>query len=307
MRAPKLIWDGVPGCGSLRSRADPHRPLEMDDQQMTQTTTSSQINVHDAFPRIAALHRRPVSQIVIPARLASTRLPEKLLLRETGKTVLQHTYESARGAARPSSIVVAVDSERLHKEVQSFGGLAVLTDPDLPSGTDRVAAVARQCSQTDIFINVQGDEPEISGAAIDLVAQLLEDHPEADVATLAAPIRQRERLDDPACVKVVRDHRGRALYFSRSPIPHARSWDDALLNCDPPAFLQHIGIYGYRRKFLLELAALPESPLEQLEKLEQLRFLQAGCEIIVGLVDQPTRGIDTWNDYRAFVRRRCGC
>ena len=302
---------------------------------MTQATTPSQINLHETFPRIAVLSspaqstgtallpnnlssaisstagalssHRPVSQIVIPARLASTRLPEKLLLRETGKTVLQHTFESARAAVRPSSIVVAVDSARLEKEVQNFGGAAVLTDPELPSGTDRVAAVARQTPGCDVFINVQGDEPEISGKAIDLVAQLLEEHPEADVATLAAPIRNRERLDDPACVKVVCDHSGRALYFSRSTIPHARSWDDALLNCDPPAFLQHIGIYGYRRAFLMNLANLPASPLEQLEKLEQLRFLQAGRTIIVGIVSEPTQGIDTWNDYRAFVRRRCGC
>jgi len=245
--------------------------------------------------------------IVIPARLASTRLPEKLLLRETGKTVLQHTYEAARMAVRPKGIMVAVDSPRLQREVESFGGAAMLTDPDLPSGTDRVAAVARHLPQAAAFINVQGDEPEISGAAIDLVAQLLEENPQADVATLAAPIRQRERLNDPACVKVVCDHRQRALYFSRSAIPHARSWDDALLAANPPSFLQHMGIYGYRREFLAKLSHLPASPLEQLEKLEQLRFLQAGCEIVVGIVPEPTQGIDTWNDYRAFVRRRCGC
>lgn len=247
------------------------------------------------------------TQIVIPARLASTRLPEKLLLRETGKTVLQHTYEAARTAARPASIIVAVDSDRLQTEVHAFGGQSVLTDPELPSGTDRVAVVARQFSEIDAFINVQGDEPEISGAAIDLVAELLEQHPDADVATLAAPIRHRERLDDPSCVKVVCDHRGHAMYFSRSTIPHARSWDDQHLRSDPPAFLQHMGIYGYRRDFLLQLANLPPSPLEQLERLEQLRFLQAGCKIVVGIVAQPTQGIDTWNDYRAFVRRRCAC
>jgi 3-deoxy-manno-octulosonate cytidylyltransferase (CMP-KDO synthetase) len=195
----------------------------------------------------------------------------------------------------------------LQQEVEAFGGQAFLTDPALPSGTDRVAAVAREMSDTEVFVNVQGDEPEIAGAAIDLVTQLLEEHPEADVATLAAPIRDAERLNDPACVKVVCDHRGRALYFSRSTIPHARSWDDALLGCDPPAFLQHMGIYAYRREFLLNLGALPPSPLEQLEKLEQLRFLQAGRTIVVGQVAQPTQGIDTWNDYRAFVRRRCGC
>ena len=281
---------------------------------MTQTANPSHIN-SSGFPRLANLSHadsdaggvRLKSQIVIPARLASTRLPEKLLLRETGKTVLQHTYEAAQSASRPISIVVAVDSQRLQSEVAGFGGQSLLTDPDLPSGTDRVAAVAKQYADIEAFINVQGDEPEISGAAIDLVAELLEKHPDADVATLAAPIRQRERLEDPSCVKVVCDHRGHAMYFSRSTIPHARSWDDKHLSSDPPAFLQHMGIYGYRRDFLLQLADLPPSPLEQLERLEQLRFLQAGCKIVVGVVAEPTQGIDTWNDYRAFVRRRCAC
>ena len=279
---------------------------------MTQIAQALNATSSAHFPRLATLASQPQrsalsSQIVIPARLASTRLPEKLLLRETGKTVLQHTYEAAQAARLPGGIIVAVDSPRLASEVAAFGGRAILTDPDLPSGTDRVACVARQCSDIELFINVQGDEPEIAGEAIDLVTSLLEQHPEADVATLAAPIRNRERLDDPSCVKVVCDHAGRAMYFSRSTIPHARSWDDALLSCDPPAFLQHMGIYGYRRDFLLRLGQLPPSSLEQLERLEQLRFLQAGCTIVVGQVPHPTQGIDTWNDYRAFVRRRCAC
>jgi 3-deoxy-manno-octulosonate cytidylyltransferase (CMP-KDO synthetase) len=248
------------------------------------------------------------SQIVIPARLASTRLPEKLLLRETGKTVLQHTFESASRATRPNGIIVAVDCEKLESAVRGFGGRTVLTDAALQSGTDRVAAVARQMPDVDVFVNVQGDEPEISAEAIDTVTYLLEANPHADVATLAAPIRDRKRLEDPACVKVVRDHRGRALYFSRSPIPHARSWDESLLRSDPPAFLQHIGIYAYRRSFLLKLDELPVSPLEQLEKLEQLRFLQAGSEIVLGVIDHAPKGIDTWNDYREFVKRQsCEC
>ena len=303
---------------SAPASANGLRSPDMDVFQMTQTAKAAHSSSLD-FPRLASLtgerstagretHRGGLkTQIVIPARLASTRLPEKLLLRETGKTVLQHTYEAARSATRPVNIIVAVDSQRLQAEVHGFGGEAILTDPELPSGTDRVAVVARHHPDTDAFINVQGDEPEISGMAIDLVAELLEQHPDADVATLAAPIRQRERLEDPSCVKVVCDHRGHAMYFSRSTIPHARSWDDQHLNCNPPAFLQHMGIYGYRRDFLLQLAELPPSPLEQLERLEQLRFLQAGCKIVVGVVPEPTQGIDTWNDYRAFVRRRCAC
>lgn len=260
----------------------------------TSTTSDPQ-----GFPRLHCC-----SQIVIPARLASTRLPEKLLLRETGKTVLQHTYESAKLATRPMGVTVAVDCERLAKTVHEFGGTPVLTDPELPSGTDRVAAVAAHMSDVDVFVNVQGDEPEISAEAIDLVAELLETNPAAEVATLAAPIRDRDRLADPACVKVVRDSQGRAMYFSRSPIPHARSWDDAMLQRDPPVFLQHIGIYAYRRDFLLRLNEVPESLLEPIEKLEQLRFLEAGATIMVGLVDHALKGIDTPDDYRAFVQRQ---
>ena len=178
-----------------------------------------------------------------------------------------------------------------------------MTDPALPSGTDRVAMVAKQMPEVDIFVNVQGDEPEISAEAIDQVISLLEDNSRADVATLACPIRERERLEDPASVKVVCDIHGRALYFSRSPIPHARSWDEKALTADPPLFLHHMGIYAYRRQFLMQLDSLPRSPLEEMEKLEQLRFLQAGYQIMVGVCCQAPKGIDTPADYREFVKR----
>lgn len=226
------------------------------------------------------------------------------MLCETGKTVLQHTFESASRARTPQGITIAVDCQRLLSAVQQFGGSAVLTGADLQSGTDRVAEVAAQMPEIDLFVNVQGDEPEISAEAIDSVTRLLVANPSAQVATLAAPIRDRNRLDDPACVKVVCDVNGRALYFSRSPIPHARSWDESLLNKHPPMFLQHIGLYAYRREFLLGLKHLPPSPLEQLEKLEQLRFLQAGCQIMVGIIEHAPKGIDTAADYRGFVKRQ---
>lgn len=243
------------------------------------------------------------SLIVIPARMASTRLPRKMLLRETGKTLIQHTYEAACSARRPSDVCVATDHEEIYQEVQRFGAQACMTDPALPSGTDRVAEVARQRPEFDIFVNVQGDEPELAGEAIDQVVQLLERNPQAVMATLATPIRCREKLLDPACVKVVFDARGRALYFSRSQIPFARQWDDGLLTADPPNFHQHIGLYAYRREFLLQLAQMPPSRLEGLEKLEQLRVLEAGFEILVGTIDEPTIGIDTEADYQAFVQR----
>jgi len=245
--------------------------------------------------------------IVIPARLASTRLPRKLLLRETGKSVLQHTYEAASRASKPLGICVAADHEEIAAEVQRFGGEVRMTSPTAASGTDRVAELARALPDVDVVVNVQGDEPEIAADSIDLAIGLLEDEPQAVMSTLATPIRSRKQLDDPACVKVVFDESGRALYFSRSAIPHAREWDDRLLCADPPHFYQHVGLYAYRRDFLFRLASMPQSALEKLERLEQLRVLSAGQTILVGVIDKPTIGIDTPDDYRAFVRRANNC
>jgi len=253
------------------------------------------------------LRVRGTSYIVIPARLASTRLPRKLLLNETGKPLLQHTYEAASRATRPEGICIAADHEEIATVVRGFGGRVEMTDPRAPSGTDRVAEVARNLPEVDIIVNVQGDEPELAGESIDLVIELLETHPEAVMSTLATPIRRREQWEDPACVKVVFNASGRALYFSRGPIPHPRQWDEALWASWPPRFYQHVGLYAYRREFLLRLAEMPPSPLEKVEKLEQLRVLEAGYPILVGVVDEPTFGIDTPEDYKAFVeKRRCG-
>jgi 3-deoxy-manno-octulosonate cytidylyltransferase (CMP-KDO synthetase) len=243
------------------------------------------------------------SAIVIPARVASTRLPRKLLLSETGKTLIQHTYEAAYRATRPSDVIVAADCDEIADVVRSFGGRAVLTSPECASGTDRVAEIARDMRDVEILVNVQGDEPEISGQAIDLTIQLLEQYPGAVMSTLATPIRTKDKLHDPACVKVIFDRQQRAIYFSRAPIPFARKWDDSLLTVDPPHFHQHIGVYAYRREFLLQLAELPRAGIERVENLEQLRVLEAGHTILVGVIDEPTLGIDTPEDYRAFVSR----
>lgn len=255
-------------------------------------------------PRLQIQYR---SYIVIPARLGSTRLTEKLLLSDTGKPLIQHTYESALGARRPEGVCVATDHPKLEGAVRGFGGQAVLTDPQAASGTDRVAEVARSMPEMDVLVNVQGDEPEISGAAIDLAVDTLAGHPTADMSTLATPIRSRRQLEDPACVKLVRNERGEAMYFSRSPIPHPRCWDESLLVADPPVFLQHVGLYAYRRSFLLQFAESPPTALEEAEKLEQLRALSAGHTIVVSVIDEPTRGIDTIDDYRAFVSRTQSC
>lgn len=247
--------------------------------------------------------------IIVPARMASIRLPRKMLLSETGKPLLQHTYEAALSARRASGVCVAADGEEIAAAVRAFGGNVRLTDPACESGTDRIAQVAatlpdEQIREADIIVNLQGDEPDMPGAAIDAAIELLANNPQAPMATIATPIRTRERLLDPACVKVVCDKAGRALYFSRSPIPAVRDWDDALLEANPPYFLMHLGVYAYRREFLLSLSKLPRCAAERLESLEQLRVLDAGHSILVATVDaENARGIDTPEDYRAFVER----
>jgi 3-deoxy-manno-octulosonate cytidylyltransferase (CMP-KDO synthetase) len=220
--------------------------------------------------------------IVIPARYASSRLPGKPLLRQTGKYLVQHVYEQARLAKCAHTVLVATDDARIADAVWSFGGRVAMTRADHPSGTDR------------------GDEPLIEPASLDLLAGLLS-YPGAEMATLAVPIRTAEQWRNPNCVKVVCDARGRALYFSRSPIPFVRDGEPDLQS-DPPLVLQHLGLYAYRRAFLSRLAALPPAPLEQAEKLEQLRVLAAGHPIRVGVVAHAGLGVDTPEDYERFVR-----
>lgn len=239
---------------------------------------------------------------IVPARFASTRLPGKPLLADTGKPLIQHVIEAAHQARRLDRVLVATDDMRIAEAVERFGGEAVLTRSDHPSGTDRVAEVAARLPDAGIIVNLQGDEPEVSGAALDLVVELLDRDRFAPVATLATPIRSETVYRDPSCVKVVCSGQGRALYFSRSPIPYFRDGVPDLSSGRPRVFL-HLGLYAYRREFLLELACLPISPLEQAEKLEQLRVLDAGHPIAVGIVDEPSIGIDTPEDYRRFVER----
>lgn len=242
--------------------------------------------------------------IVIPARLHSTRLPRKLLLRETGQSLLEHTYQQATASKRSTRTIIATDHTDIANDAKRFSAECVLTDPNAQSGTDRVAEVAAKIDDADIVVNVQGDEPEIAPESIDHVIDLLASNPDSVMSTLATPIRSEQQLNDPNCVKVVVGSNGNAAYFSRSPIPYVRDQNVSdLLDHDPPIFLQHVGLYAYRRSFLLKLAAMPASPLEKLEKLEQLRVLEAGHAIRVGVVDEPTFGIDTEEDYRVFVSR----
>jgi 3-deoxy-manno-octulosonate cytidylyltransferase (CMP-KDO synthetase) len=239
------------------------------------------------------------AQIVIPARLASTRLPEKLLLAQTGAPLIAHTYHAAQKSRLAVGVTLAVDHDRLAQVAQQIGADWMMTDPAAASGTDRVAEVARKMPEIDIFVNVQGDEPEIAGESIDHVIELIVSNPQAMVATLATPIHSSKDIEDPACVKVVRSHDGMALYFSRSVIPYPRDASEL-----SGVYLQHLGIYAYRREFLMNLDRLPASELERVEKLEQLRFLQAGYRIAVGTVPHAVRGIDTREDYEAFLARQ---
>ncbi len=236
--------------------------------------------------------------IVIPARYASSRLPAKPLLRATGKFLIQHVYERAC-ESKADAVIVATDDIRIFDAVRGFGGRVMMTQVEHPSGTDRVAEVARTLDH-DIIVNLQGDEPLLDPATLDLVADLLRKDPQSNIATLGVPIQTLEQWRDPNCVKLVRDVYGRALYFSRSPIPFSRDGDPDFRKY-PGVFLQHLGLYAYRRHFLLDLATWPPSPLEEIEKLEQLRVLSLGQRIQVGVVAHASRGVDTPADYERFV------
>lgn len=237
--------------------------------------------------------------IIIPARFASKRLPGKPLLRATGKYLVQHVYEQACRARRAEQVLVATDDPRIVAAVRSFHGEVYLTRRDHTNGTERVAEVARQLD-ADTIINLQGDEPLVDPTTLDLLPELLHGDAGAEVATLAIPLQSLEQWRNPNCVKVVCDDGGRALYFSRSPIPFVRDGQPDFA-AQPPRFLQHLGLYAYRRDFLLQLAATPPHPLEELEKLEQLRVLALGRQIRVGVVQDAAIGVDTYADYTRFV------
>ncbi len=241
---------------------------------------------------------------IIPVRFDSERLPGKPILEEarevTGKYIVQHVYERVAMAESVSEVIVATDDVRIVRAVEQFGGRVRMTSPDHRSGTDRIAEVAaeRECS---IVVNVQGDEPEITPEQVDAVTQLLRDDPHASMGTLAHRITDTATFNDPAAVKVVVDADGCALYFSRSPIPYVRGDAEEWLRRSGGGALKHLGVYSFRRDFLLRYAALPPSELEGAEKLEQLRALEAGFRIRVALTDTPCLGIDTPADLRRWL------
>ncbi len=228
---------------------------------------------------------------VIPARYGSTRLPGKPLVPLAGKPMLQHVVERVRRARSVSRTLVATDDERIVRAVESFGGEAVLTRPDLRSGTERAAAVAAQVNAA-VYVNVQGDEPLIEPAAIDLAVEALASEPEVQVATLSVAISSPNDLMDPNVVKVVSDFEGNALYFSRAPIPWIRDEKPAAA----PTHRKHIGLYAFRRDALLDFPTLPPGILERLEQLEQLRWLENGYRIRVVETEYDSVSVDIPED-----------
>jgi 3-deoxy-manno-octulosonate cytidylyltransferase (CMP-KDO synthetase) len=244
---------------------------------------------------------RPRIVGVIPARYASSRFPGKALAELCGRPLVQHVVERAGRAQMLDEVLVATDDRRIEAAVRGFGGRAVMTSPDHPSGTDRIAEVVRDL-RCDLVVNIQGDEPLLDPAMVDAaVAPLAEDATIA-MGTLARPMGPDEATD-PAKVKVVLDRQGFALYFSRAQIPFLR---DGAAPGEASPFLLHIGLYVYRRETLLRLAGLPPSPLEERERLEQLRALEHGIRIRVVVAEHDSFGVDTPADLERVRRMMSG-
>ncbi|MBR3880785.1 MAG: 3-deoxy-manno-octulosonate cytidylyltransferase [Mailhella sp.] len=231
---------------------------------------------------------------VIPSRFASTRLPGKPLVDICGKPMVQHVYERVRQVELFDEVLVATDDQRIFDVVESFGGKAVMTSVDCPSGTDRLIEVA-EAHPADIYVNIQGDEPLIEPEVVEKLARVMLEDGDLQMGTLCYPI-SAEQAQNPNIVKVVRTHNDNALYFSRSPIPFARSGGIE------PEYFGHLGMYAYRREFLMAFGKLPYSKLENTEKLEQLRVLEAGITIRCLTVQAMAPGVDTPEDLEE-VRR----
>lgn len=232
---------------------------------------------------------------IIPARYASTRFPGKPLAMLGGRTVIQRVYEQASAVLEEA--YVATDDERIFKAVEEFGGQVVMTRQDHKSGTDRIEEAAEKIgTQADVIINIQGDEPFIQKSQIETLKSLFE-NPDTQIGTLGKKFESIEAVTNPNSPKIVTDKNGFALYFSRSVIPYIRGKEQAeWLQYFP--FLKHLGLYAYRRDVLRQITQLPQSQLEMAESLEQLRWLENGYRIRVGLTDVETVGIDTPDDLR---------
>jgi 3-deoxy-manno-octulosonate cytidylyltransferase (CMP-KDO synthetase) len=234
---------------------------------------------------------------VIPARYASERLPGKPLALIAGRPMIQHVWERARRAALVEEVIIATDDERIAAAVRGFGGAVAMTPADLRSGTDRIAVVAQTLKDAEIIVNVQGDEPLIASAMIDEAVRPLLQDPLLVASTLVQRINSSEDLANPSIPKVVLNGKGDCLYFSRSPIPFARDAGPAGWLGEGP-YYKHVGLYVFRREFLLRYAALPQTPLEKAEKLEQLRILEHGYVIRAVITEHESFSVDTADDLK---------
>ncbi|MDX1911300.1 MAG: 3-deoxy-manno-octulosonate cytidylyltransferase [Saprospiraceae bacterium] len=232
---------------------------------------------------------------VIPARWASTRFPGKPLAKIHGISMIQRVYQQVKKSERVSKVVVATDDMRIFDHVCAFGGEVMLTRADHPSGTDRCAEVARKFPEAKLILNIQGDEPFVQPEQIDLLADTLTASARFQIATLAKRITDAGMLDNPNIVKAVFSSRQGALYFSRHPIPFVRGLEKVAWLSEIP-FYKHIGLYGFRRQALLKIARLSPTLLERAESLEQLRWLEHGFRIAVGVTELETQGVDTPED-----------
>jgi len=235
----------------------------------------------------------------IPARYGSTRLAGKVLAKETGKFLIQHTYERACLAKLPEKVIIAADDEKIAAAARTFGAECILTSVEHKSGTDRIAEAVKDID-VEIVVNLQADEPEIDPQNIDYLAELLVKNPDYQMATLAADFQNPEQIANPDIVKVIIGSNDCAIYFSRAPIPYDREKSGV---GKLQQYLRHIGIYAYRKQFLLKITALPQTKLEKIEKLEQLRAIENGFSILVGKVKHTCDGIDTPQQYAEFVKR----
>lgn len=229
---------------------------------------------------------------IIPARYASTRLPGKPLINLCGKPMIQWVYEKACRIANIDRVIVATDDPRILNAVQGFGGEAFLTPPEVTTGSERVGLLARDID-ADVVINLQGDEPLISPTAVGDAVRELHENPRLNVATLGFPIQSEEEWLNPAVVKVIVDNEGNAIYFSRAPLPYHR---EEKFQANQPLLYRHIGVYVYRKPFLMDFLTWPEGVLESKEKLEQLRILERGYKIKVVEADMFSPGVDTPED-----------
>jgi 3-deoxy-manno-octulosonate cytidylyltransferase (CMP-KDO synthetase) len=235
--------------------------------------------------------------VVIPSRYASTRLPGKPLVPLAGKPMVQHVYERAKQAQTVHRVIVATDDERIMEAVKAFGGEARMTRADHRTGTERIAEVAVH-EPGDVFVNVQGDEPLIAPAAIDTAVGALLGEPQAQIATVATPIRHAGDIMDPNVVKTVLDFDGNALYYSRAPIPWIRDTQQKL----HVKYWKHLGLYVFQREALLEYSTLPQGELEKIEQLEQLRWLENGWKIRVAEVVHDAVSVDIPEDVARVER-----